>query len=216
MSKPVIFGDPSSIFVRAILIALTEKGVIYGLAAESEQPRHRFCERVPDETAIEHDGFLVRGAESILRYVDEALPGPRLQPEAPRQGTRMNRALEIYFREAVPVLGGQILMRTLASAFTDEWISPTLPESVASAARQTVGRLSQVLDDGPFLAGDMFTLADAAVAPLFDYLMPLPEAEALFPPTSPLRSWWQHMAQRDSVWSTRPRNGLCAMLLPGV
>ena len=170
MPKPVIFDEPSSIFVRAILIALTEKGVVSGLVEESEQPRHGFCERVPGEIAIEHGGFLVHGADSILRYVDEALPGPRLQPEVPRQGARMNRALEIYFREAVPILGGQILIRNLASAFTDDWISPTLPDSLAGAARQTIGRLSQVLDDGPFFAGDVFTLADAAVAPLFDYL----------------------------------------------
>ena len=216
MPKPVIVGDPSSIFVRAILIALTEKGVGFGLLEESEQPRHDFGERLPGETAIEHGGFVVRGAESVLRYVDEALPGPRLQPEAPRQRARMNRALEIYFREAVPILGGQILMRNLASAFTDEWISPTLPESVASAARQTIGRLAQVLDDGPFFAGDLFTLADAAMAPLFDYLMPLPEAEALLPPTSPLRSWWERMVQRDSVCRTRARNGFFAMLLPRV
>ena len=63
-----------------------------------------------------------------------------------------------------------------------------------------------------FAAEFLFTLADAAVAPLFDYLMRLPEAEAQMPPTSPLRFWWE----RDSVWSTRPRNGLFAMRLPSV
>lgn len=208
MPQPVIFGDPSSIFVRAILIALAEKGITAGLTGESDRP--------PGETAIERGGFVVRGTETILRYLDEALPGPRLQPEAPRQQARMNRALEIYFREAVPILGGRILMRSLGSAFTDEWISPDLPESLASTVRQTVGRLSEVLGVSPFFAGDKFTLADAAVAPLFDYLMPLLETEELIPPTSPVRSWWQHMVQRGSVWNTRPRSGFFAMLLPSV
>ena len=116
MPQPVIFGDPSSIIVRGILIVLTEKGIPYRLAEESEQPGGDLGEQLPGETVIEHGGFLVRGAESILRYVDEALPGARLQPEAPRQRARMNRALEIFFREAVPVLGGEILRRNLASA----------------------------------------------------------------------------------------------------
>src|SRR5260370_20003845 len=109
MPPPVIFGDPSSIIVRGILIVLTEKCTPYRLAEESEQPRADLGEQLPGETVIEHSGFLVRGAESILRYVDEALPGTRLQPEAPRQSARSNRALEIFFRAAVPVLGCEIL-----------------------------------------------------------------------------------------------------------
>jgi glutathione S-transferase len=215
MHQPVIFGDPSSIFVRAILIVLTEKGVPYRLSEESEQPWGDLGEQLPGEIVIEHSGFLVRGAESILRYVDEALPGVRLQPEAPRQRARMNRALEIFLREAVPVLAGEILRRNFLSAFTDEWISPDLPESVARLARRAVGRLSEVLDGDPFFAGDMFTLADAAVAPLFAYLMPLPEGEALIVQASPLSSWWVRMLERDSMRRTKPENGIFPMLLPG-
>src|SRR5439155_6258902 len=109
-----------SLIVRGILIVLTAKGIPNRLAEESEQPGGDLGEQLPGETVIEHSGFLVRGGEWILRYVDEALPGARLPPEAPRQRARMNRALEIFFREAVPVLGGEILVRNLASALTDE------------------------------------------------------------------------------------------------
>ena len=119
----------------------------------------------------------------------------------------------LTFREAVPILGGQILMRNLAQAFTDEWSSPSLPERIAGAARQTIGRLSQVLDEGPFLAGDMFTLADAAVAPLFDYLIPLPECDALIAPASALRSWWQRILNRESLQNAPPKE-LFAVLRP--
>lgn len=205
LPQPVIFGDPSPIFVRAILIALAEKGVTAVLTEELGQARLGSGDWLSCETAIGHGGFVVRGTETILRYVDEALPGPRLQPGAPRQQARMNRALDVYFREAAPVLGGRILMRNLASAFTDEWISPDLPESLASAARHTIGRLSRVLDNGRFFAGGVFTLADAAVAPLFNYLMPLPKAESLIAPTSPLRCWWQR---------SRPRNGFLRNAAP--
>jgi glutathione S-transferase len=82
-------------------------------------------------------------------------------------------------------------------------------------ARRAVGRLSEVLDGGPFFAGDMFTLADAAVAPLFAYLMPLPEGEALIARAFRLRSWWGRMLERDSLRRTKPENGVFAMLLPG-
>jgi glutathione S-transferase len=216
MAQPIIFGNASSIFVRGILVALTEKGMAYGLAEESEQPQRGSGDRVPGEAVMEHGGFLVRGPESILRYVDEALPGPKLQPEAPRQRARMNRALEVHFGEAAPILGGQVIGRRLESALTGEWMSPSLPESLESAARRTVQRLSEVLDGGPFFAGDMFTLADAAVAPLLFYLMPLPEAEILIASGSPLLIWWQRVLERDSFRRTRPKSGPFSMLVPSV
>ena len=213
MTQPVIFGDASSIFVRGILIALPEKGVAYGLVAEAEQPLVGSGERLPGEAVMEHGGFVVRGTEPILRYIDDALSGPRLQPEAPRQRARMNRALEIHFGEATPALGGQIVGRHLAELLTGDWIAPASNENLPAGARRTIERLSDVLDRGPFFAGDMFTLADAAVAPLFSYLMPLPEGDLLLAPLSPLRAWWRLVRERDSVRGTRPKTGFFSMLL---
>jgi glutathione S-transferase len=214
MTRPVIFGDPSSIFVRGILIALAEKGVSYGIAAEAEQPLVGSGERLPGEAVMEHGGFVVRGTGPILRYIDDALPGPRLQPEAPRQRARMNRALEIHFGEAAPALGGRIVGRHFAEVLTGEWIAPASNENLPAAAQRTIDRLSEVLDQGPFFAGDMFTLADAALAPLFSYLMPLPEAALLLAPSSPLRSWWRLVSERESIRSTRSKTGFFSMLLP--
>jgi glutathione S-transferase len=214
MAHPVIFGDVSSLVVRAILIALAEKGISYGIADAADQSQPDSCGALPGETVLEHGGFLVRGAESILRYVDEALPGPRLQPEAPRQRARMNWALEVHFGEAVPILGARIVGRRLEAAFTGEWIAPTLPERLSAQALRTTSRLAEVLGGGPFLAGDMVSLADAALAPLFACLMPLPEAESLISPTSPLRSWWRLMSERASFRGTRPKGGLLSAILP--
>src|SRR5260370_38665281 len=100
MPQPVIFGDPSSIMVRGILIVLTEKCIPYRLAEESEQPRGDLAEQLPGETVIENSGFLWRGAESILRYVEKSLPVARFQPAAPRERPRLNRAVDIFCREA--------------------------------------------------------------------------------------------------------------------
>jgi glutathione S-transferase len=79
------------------------------------------------------------------------------------------------------------------------------PSSIIVRAILIARRLSELLGDGPFFAGGVFTRADAAVAPLSDYLMALPEAEALIPPTSPLRCWWQR---------SRPRNGFLRNAAP--
>jgi glutathione S-transferase len=48
--------------------------------------RHRFG-KIP---AFEHAGFRLYETGAITRYVDEAFPGPRLQPDDPRDRARMN------------------------------------------------------------------------------------------------------------------------------
>ena len=45
--------------------------------------------------AFEHGGFRLYEAGAINRYVDEAFPGPRLQPEHPRARARMNQIISI-------------------------------------------------------------------------------------------------------------------------
>ena len=42
-----------------------------------------------------HDGFVLYETSAITRYVDEAFPGPALQPTEPAQRARMNQIVAI-------------------------------------------------------------------------------------------------------------------------
>ena len=59
------------------------------------RPEHRARHPFGKIPAFEHDGFRLYEAGAITRYVDEALPGPRLQPEDPRGRARMNQIVSI-------------------------------------------------------------------------------------------------------------------------
>jgi glutathione S-transferase len=58
------------------------------LPSGGSRPEHRARHPFGKIPAFEHDGFRLYEAGAITRYVDEALPGPRLQP---RGRARMNQ-----------------------------------------------------------------------------------------------------------------------------
>src|ERR1700730_4628733 len=99
MSGFIVHGIPGSPYVRAALLSLEEKGAPYRLAAmqfgtlkqEAHLSRHPFG-RVP---AFEHDGWQLYETRAIMHYVDAAVPGPRLRPEAPRAFARMEQVMNV-------------------------------------------------------------------------------------------------------------------------
>ena len=210
MSRAVVFGQASYLHVHSLLFALAEKGVAYRLQPADAMP-------IPStedgrsvaarEPALEVGGKLVRGAESALRFVEDAFVGPRLQPEDPFERAQMNRALEIYYREAVITIGSRIVNRYLAAIITSEWIDPAPAESVLHDARRTVESFEEILGPGPFIAGRQFSLADIAVACLFDNIMELEEASLVVPDGTPMRDWWNRVRVRKAFVATRPKAG---------
>ena len=94
MTAPIVFGAPYSVYLRAVRLALEEKGVPYRLEevdifADGGPPedylaRHPFA-RIP---AFEHDGFGLYETNAISHYVDEAFDGPALLPDGPRRRAR--------------------------------------------------------------------------------------------------------------------------------
>ena len=210
MSRAVVFGQASHLHVHSLLFALAEKGVAYRL-----QPGDPVLLTTAEEggraaikePALEVGGRLVRGAEPTLRFVEDGFLGPSLQPEDPFERAQMNRSLEIHYREAAITLGSRIVNRYLSAMVLGEWVDPTPAESVLRDARRTVASFEEILGAGPFLAGTQFSLADIAVACLFDNIMELPEGSLVAPDGTPMREWWNRIRERKAFLATRPKNG---------
>jgi len=122
LQKPIVFGAPYSVYVRAVRLALEEKDIAYELVpvdvfAPGGPPaehllRHPFG-KIP---AFEHAGFRLYEAAAITRYIDEALPGPRLQPAHPRSRVRMTQLISILDSYALSNIGVGGLCRAYCSA----------------------------------------------------------------------------------------------------
>ena len=125
----------------------------------------------------------------ICEYLDEMLP-PRLHPDAALQRARHRGWIEF----------GSSLLNTVGAFYS-------APDAAALQGQreQLLKRFGQleaaIRPQGPWFAGDRFTLVDAVFAPVFRYFDTF---EAIgeggwFDATPRLRSWRAALAQRPSV-----------------
>jgi glutathione S-transferase len=195
------------VYVRIVRLALTEKQVAYRLDeidifANRGHPRlHHPFGRIP---TFEHDGFELYETMAIVRYIDEAFPGARLQPTNPRARARVNQITAILDSYAYrPLVWGIYMERVDAPR------SGRAPDEAAIAAsipqvRRCIDELARLMGDAPFLAGDALSLADLHAAPMFAYGLAAAEGAALIAEQPILNAWWLRMAERPAMTITRP------------
>jgi glutathione S-transferase len=207
VDEPTVYGAAYSVYVRAVRLALEEKAVAYRLVevdvfapggppAEHRQ-RHPFG-KIP---ALEHDGFRLYEAGAITRYVDEAFPGPPLQPADLRARARMNQAISVQDSYVYPDLVWGIYVEREAPrrgrASDEARIARLVPK-----AETCLAALEAIMGDGPWLAGPDLSLADLHAAPMFDLFLRTPEGAGLLPRHARLAAWWRAVSARASFAAT--------------
>lgn len=205
MSPPLLLGATYSVYVRSAQLTLEEKGVPYRLEEidifAPGGPPPAYLERQPFGRipAFEHDGFRLYETGAIIRYVDEAFPGPPLQPAEPRARARMNQVISILDSYAYRILVWDIFVERVRvpkqGRIADEAkIAAALPRAATCLAA-----LDAIMDGGSFLAGEALSLADLHAAPMIAYFRLADEGDALLRGHSRLQAWWTRIAARESV-----------------
>ncbi len=210
MSQPIVHGDPISTYVRTVRLALAEKGVPHTLQAidlvkgQHKEPTHLARNPWGKMPAFEHAGQQFYETSAIIRYVDEAFPGPALMPATPAERVRVNQAMSIVDsfgyaasvtnlfipRVLVPMLGGQ----------TDE----AQVEAAKPQAALFLSEVNRLLDASNYLGGDTVSLADLHLLPVMTYLRATPEGQTLIAAHPRLGAWMERMNQRSSVQAVMP------------
>ena len=208
MADPILYGAPSSVYVRAARLALAEKGVAYRLVAVDvfapggppvEHLARQPFGKIP---AFEHDGFRLYETGAITRYVDEAFDGPVLQPATPQARARMNQVISIQDHYVYPdLIWGIYLERVEAPqrrrASDEARIARLLP-----TAETCLSALEAIMGEGRWLAGPDLTLADLHAAPMFDLFLRTPEGAEIMRGHERLAAWWTAMRSRPSMAAT--------------
>lgn len=209
MTQPVLHGAAYSVYVRAVRLTLAEKGVAYRLeevdifAPGGPTPEHLARHPFGRIPAFEHGEVRLYEAAAIERYIDEAFPGPALQPVNPAGRARMVQVIGImdsyFYRTLVWGIFVERVSNPAQGRFTDEArIAAALPR-----AATCLGALAARLGDDPWLAGPTLSLADLHAAPMFDLVHRTPEAAGLMAPWPTLRAWWARMKDRTAMNATR-------------
>jgi glutathione S-transferase len=209
MAEPIVFGAAYSVYVRAVRLALEEKGVDYRLEevdifAEGGPPagyaaRHPFA-RIP---AFEHDGFRLFETNAISHYVDEVFAGPPLMPDDPRQRARARQIISILDNYAYRTLVWDVFVERVrvpqSGGTTDESkIAAALPR-----ARTCLAAIEALMAESPYLAGPRLSLADLRAAPMITKFRMAPDGARLLHEFPRLGRWWEGISTRRSMAATR-------------
>ena len=206
MSRMIVHGVPGSPYVRAALLTLEEKGAEYELAAMrlgtlKEQPhlsRHPFG-RIP---AFEHDSWMLYETQAIMRYVDDVIPGQRLQPEEPRAAARMNQLMGItdwYVMRQVsmPITRNRVVAPRFNRPVDEEEVMQAIPD-----ARICIAEIDRLLDGHTWMAGDTLSLADLLLAPHLSMFALAPEGAQILQEHQNLTRWLARIEARPSMQAT--------------
>jgi glutathione S-transferase len=193
-----LYYAPASSYSQRVLIALEEKGIDFTpieVNLFDSEVRDKYSQinpftKIP--TLVTEEGSVLFEASIIIEYLDQKFPHPpRLIPLNPEQ------ALEVRFLERlvdVYINGGREVLfadsqRSLAERGSKEVVK----------ARRLLGRsivlLDQRLVNRSWLAGDEFSLADCAAAPILAYLRMVYNYQHL----PRLTSYMQRLESRASV-----------------
>lgn len=211
MARPIVFGARYSTYTRGVLLALEEKGVAYDLQEvdvfrdggtdPAYLARHPFG-RIP---AFEHDGFRLYETAAILRYVDEAFPGPALQPADPAGRARVTQIIGILDSYAYRPMVWDIYVERSRGV-----TEPGMPDEARIAAAvpraaTCLAAIAGLMGEGAFLAAGALTLADLHFVPMMAYFRLTPEGRSLIGAEPAIRRWWDAISARPSVAATRFR-----------
>lgn len=212
VDEPVLYGAPSSVYVRAARMALAEKGVAHRLEpvdvfADGGPPadylaRHPFG-RIP---AFAHGDLALYETVAILRYVDEGFQGPALQPGDPAARARMVQIQSILDSYAYRPWVWDIYVERVEGAPPDEaTIAAALPK--AARALDAIGAIVAEAAvwsgvEGPYFLGTEPGLADLQAAPMLALLLETPEGRALLAERPDWTAWWAAIAARSSFKET--------------
>lgn len=209
-TAPILYGAAYNVYVRAVRLALAEKGVDYqlieiDLGAEEGAPanylHHHSFMRIP---AFEHEGERLYEASAITRYVDEAFEGPALMPATARACARVNQIISIIENYGYGPMVWSIFVERCRAAVAgrqadEDKIAAALPQ-VAYA----LDALEEMTDaEGPHLIGRPLTLADLHLAAMLAYGTLAPEGAELVEARPRLARWWAAMRKRPSMQDTR-------------
>ncbi len=204
-----LHGYRYSVYLRIAAMTLLEKGVRwrhvevdpFDLPVPASYLALNPFGRVP---TLVHDGFVLYETAAITRYVDEAFPGPALQPADPAQRARMNQIMAIVDSYGYwPMVRQVFSHRLFRPAQGDAGDEAVIAEGIERSDK-VLAALEQLAAGGPFLVGKSVSIADLHLGAMVAYFTAAPEGHHVLARHGRLSDWWNVFSSRPSLRDTEP------------
>jgi len=203
---PVVMGNGGSTYTRAARIAFFEKGV-----AHAHQPLPPHSPEIVAQNPFGKIPVLKLGETSlyecsaILRYIDEAYPGPALMPQEPLARAKAEQWISAFNSYA----DGPIVRRYVANYIFPRGADGKPDRAAIEAAipdvRKVLGVLDAAYGSNNYLVDDKISLPDIILAPALNYLGLFPEGKELLAQHPNVKRAHETFAARPSfVSATQP------------
>jgi glutathione S-transferase len=206
MTDFTIYGVPGSPYLRSALLGLEEKGANYRLAVmqmgTTKSPEHLARNPFGRIPVLDHGDFRLYETQAILRYLDDVLPSPSLQPKDAKARARMNQLVGISDCYVFP----QISVRITFQRIVVPMIGGTPDEAMIAAAKPDAVNCVRVIESlmgDNYLLGDQVSIADLMLIPHMFYLSITPEGREILK-DGKLQRWIERMQTRPSMHNTEP------------
>lgn len=177
-----LIGDPRSTYARSVRMGLAEKGVQYTLQpAMPHSPEIRALHPFGRVPAFRDGPVELFETSAILRYIEEAFPGPSLLPGNIRDRARCEQwvsALNSY-------VDGPLIRRYVLNYVFPKGAGGKPDRAAIDAAAGEMPGVLAILDraygNRDYLAGNTVSIADLILAPMLFYVEMFPEGRTLVP-----------------------------------
>lgn len=205
MPTPHILGPEFSSFLRTVRLYCEELEINYTyglkidgknitLGSEELKQYHPF-KKVP---VLIYDNTAIFETTTICRFLDNISKPNNLMPKDP-----LTIALVDEWANALSLYIDNILIRQYVLEFAfPKGPNKTIREQVINEIKpkviETLELLDKQLADKPFFCGTSYSMADAILTPMLDYVAKTPKSNALFNNTKNLLPYLTRMKERPS------------------
>jgi glutathione S-transferase len=197
-----LYGHPMSTCTRKVLTTLAEKGaeaefvLVDLMKGEQKQPENLARQPFGRVPALDDGGFWLYESRAIVRYLDEKLAGPKLQPSDPKERALMEQWTSVeysYFSGPAMKIVFELLFHKMAGKAPDM--------DIVKAAREQLGPVLDIADKAlvkqDFFGGKTFSLADITWMPYVQYLFAAEQGD-LITSRAGTKAWWERVSTRPS------------------
>jgi glutathione S-transferase len=208
MTRYAVHTVPGSPYGRSLMAMLEEKNADWRLApidqADLRGAAHLALHPFGKMPILEWDGRLLYETDAILRYLDDALPGPSLVPQAVDDRARMNQVMGIcdayVFPEGARVI---VFQRVIGPAIIPGFTPDEAAIAEGKPRSHTIfAELSRLLGEREGFGGNTLSLADLMIGPQLELYSRTPEWAELTADRENLRTWLDRLEARPSMRAT--------------